>query len=102
MLKKHGHLGSTLWLCSPLTRALETMTLAAPQVEQLAAAQQGVGAGQRVVVHRCAPAGFISWLHQQMRIVTHTKCILLVLVLVLVFSASCLCLYSVLGPCKGF
>lgn len=44
LLKKHGHLGSTLWLCSPLTRALETMTLAAPQVEALAAAQQGVGA----------------------------------------------------------
>jgi hypothetical protein len=56
MLKKHGHLGSTLWLCSPLTRALETMTLAAPQVEQLAAAQHGVGAGQKVVIHRCAAA----------------------------------------------
>jgi hypothetical protein len=49
MLKKHGHLGNTLWLCSPLTRALETMTLAAPQVEQLAGAQQGVGASKVVI-----------------------------------------------------
>jgi broad specificity phosphatase PhoE len=51
LLKKHGHVGSTLWLSSPLTRALETMTLAAPHVEQLAAAQQGVGA-PKVVVSR--------------------------------------------------
>lgn len=49
MLKKHGHLGTTLWLSSPLTRALETMTLAAPQVEQLAAVQQGVGAPKVVI-----------------------------------------------------
>ncbi len=49
LLKKHGHLGNTLWLCSPLTRALETMTLAAPQVETLAAVQQGVGAPKVVI-----------------------------------------------------
>lgn len=51
MLRKHGHLGSTLWISSPLTRALETMTLAAPQVEALAAGQDAKGA-PKVVVSR--------------------------------------------------
>jgi len=47
MLRKHSHMGSTLWLSSPLTRALETMTLAAPEVEAYAGPKGGRAGGQQ-------------------------------------------------------
>ncbi|KAF8059373.1 PMA1 [Scenedesmus sp. PABB004] len=40
-LEKHSALGGVLWLSSPLSRALETMLLAFPDLEQLARGQPG-------------------------------------------------------------
>jgi hypothetical protein len=65
-LEKHGHLGACLWLTSPLSRAIETMLLAFPDVEALAQGRPGSARGpssgavlaaqpadHRVVVLRC-------------------------------------------------
>jgi broad specificity phosphatase PhoE len=54
LLERWGHLGSVLWLSSPLTRAMETMTLVWPDVEHLAQQQsqpqQAPGKGRVVIL----------------------------------------------------
>jgi hypothetical protein len=65
-LEKHKNLGACLWLTSPLSRAIETMLLAFPDVEALAQGRPGSACGpnsgaalaaqpadHRVVVLRC-------------------------------------------------
>ncbi|WIA15838.1 hypothetical protein OEZ85_012593 [Tetradesmus obliquus] len=44
-LERHGHLGQCLWLSSPLSRAIETMLLAFPDVEALAQGRPGSARG---------------------------------------------------------
>lgn len=61
-LRRHKDKGSSLWLSSPLTRALDTMLLAYPDVQQLAKGQLGdasaahlaaLPCSHRVMVLRC-------------------------------------------------
>eukprot|EP00775_Hariotina_reticulata_P002533 gene2533-2835_t len=58
LLDKWGHMGSVLWLSSPLTRALETMTLVWPDVEHLAQqqgqTQQAQGRGRVAILSTIA------------------------------------------------
>eukprot|EP00878_Enallax_costatus_P023466 GHUV01024961.1.p1 GENE.GHUV01024961.1~~GHUV01024961.1.p1 ORF type:complete len:592 (+),score=201.36 GHUV01024961.1:824-2599(+) len=64
LLKRHKDRGSTLWLSSPLARALETMLLAYPDVQHLAKGRHGTASAahlaQQPASHRVVVLGSIA------------------------------------------